>query len=336
MIGGDEWLEADPGEWERPDRPEWLEADGSEWVEAAAPVWSRGSGPGYRWPAAGLGARRAGTRGRGARRRRIPLWIKWSAVLALTALVFRKAIAYAVLVTLSAALHLIGLNLHLPSIKLAWPWTSIISGSITDTDVGPWVLQKIEGISKPALGTENFDFVFTHKVSKNIGFWPCWYASTFDAVGRASATVNLNPGSAWWTPSSGHYQLHVLSRPHGGQPGRLAVSIVLPLPQLPQSAHDISIDNTMSRPIDTQHSWTYPGFGCGLLIKPQFSVAILYGVAQNMAYYQATHNPQVTHPLIAAAEAEAEQIIRDDFIQPTVNALGYTLARFSLGWSGAP
>ena len=35
------------------------------------------------------------------------------------------------------------------------------------------MLQKIEGISKPALGQANFNFLFTHKVSKSIGPWPC-------------------------------------------------------------------------------------------------------------------------------------------------------------------
>ena len=74
-------------------------------------------------------------------------------------------------------------------------------GVTTDTDIGPWVLQKIEGISRPALGSETFNFVFTHKVSKSIGFWPCWYSSTFAAVGRASATVDLNPGPGWWAPA---------------------------------------------------------------------------------------------------------------------------------------
>ena len=144
-------------------------------------------------------------------RRRVPRWLKWGAILALAGLIFRKVIAFAVLTTLSAALHLIGLNVHLPSIKLTWPWQSITAGTTTDTDIGPWVLQRIEGISRPALGTENFNFVFTHKVSKSIGFWPCWYSSTFYAVGRASATVDLNPGPGWWAPASGHYQLTVLS-----------------------------------------------------------------------------------------------------------------------------
>jgi len=273
--------------------------------------------------------------GRRVRRRLLPWWVKWAAGIAVIGLIFRKALAFAVIAALSAALHLIGVNLHLPHLKLAWPWTSITAGTTTDTDVGPWVLQKIEGISRPALGTENFNFVFTHKVSKSIGLWPCWYSSTFYAVGRASATVDLNPGPTWWAPSSGHYRLQVLSRPTTGKAGQVAVTIVLPQPQLPQTVHDISVDNTLSRPLDTQHSWTYPGLGCGALIKPQFSDAVLYGEAQNLAFYQATHNPQVTRPLIAAAEAEASQIIRDNFVQPTVNALGYTLTSFGLRWSGA-
>jgi hypothetical protein len=114
-------------------------------------------------------------------------------------LIFRRAIAYVVLIALSAALHLVGLNLHLPSIRFGWPWQTISAGTTTNTDLGPWVLQKIEGISRPALGQANFSFYFTHKVSKSIGPWPCWYASTFYAVGHASATVDLNPGPAWWT-----------------------------------------------------------------------------------------------------------------------------------------
>jgi hypothetical protein len=274
-------------------------------------------------------------RSRPVRRRRLPWWAKWAAGLAVAALIFRKALAFVVITALSAVLHLVGLNIHLPHVNLAWPWTSITAGTTTDTNVGPWVLQKIEGISRPALGTETFNFVFTHKVSKNIGFWPCWYASTFYAVGRASATVDLNPGPSWWAPPTGHYRLQVLSRPVTGKAGQVAVTIMLPPPQLPQSVHDISVDNTLSHPIDTQHSWTYPGFGCGALIKPQFSESVLYGQAQNLAFTQATHNPQVTKPLIAAAENEATLIIRDNFVQPAVNALGYTLRSFSIRWAGA-
>jgi hypothetical protein len=269
------------------------------------------------------------------RRRRVPRRVKWAAIVIVIGLIFRKAVTWAVLVALSAALHVVGLNVHLPHIKLAWPWESISAGTTSNVDLGPWVLQKIEGISRPALGTENFNFTFTHKVSKNIGIWPCWYSSTFDAVGRASATVDLNPGPTWWTPATGHYRLQVLSRPVTGKPGRVSVIIALPQPQLPQSVHDVTIDNTLSHPVDTQHSWTYPGFGCGGLIRPQFAESVLYSQAQSLAFNQVRTNPQITRPLVSTAEAEAEVIIRDNFIQPTVNALGYLLADFTIRWSAA-
>jgi hypothetical protein len=270
---------------------------------------------------------------RPGRRRRIPRKLAWGASLVLVALIFRKIIAWAVLAVLSGALHLVGLNVRLPHVSFGWPWQSVTAGTTTDVSVGPWVLQKIEGISRPALGTANFTFTFTHKVSKNIGIWPCWYSSTFATTGRASATVDLNPGPGWWAPGTGHYQLQVLSRPATGVPGRVSVGIVLPRPQLPQSVHDVTVDNTMSHPVDVQHSWTYPGLGCGALIRPQFSVSVLYAQAQNLAFAQARNNPKVTGPLIKAAEAQAAQIIRNNFIQPTVNALGYTLAGFTIGWS---
>jgi len=266
-------------------------------------------------------------------RRRIPRKLTWAAVLVLAGLIFRKAIAWAALTALGATLHLVGLNLHLPHVTLAWPWQSVSAGTTTDTDIGPWVLQKIQGISRPALGTENFSFTFTHKVSKSIGIWPCWYSSTFATVGHASATVDLNPGPAWWTPASGHYRLQVLSRPAAGAPGRVSVAIVLPRPRLPQSVHDVTVDNTMSHPIDMQHSWTYPGLGCGALIRPQFSVSVLYAQAQSLAFAQVRSNPKVTGPLISAAQAQAALIIRNNFVQPTVNALGYTLTRFTIRWA---
>ena len=204
------------------------------------------------------------------RRLRIPGKLKWAAILIVAGLIFRKAIVWAALTALGATLHLVGINVHLPHVRFGWPWQSVTAGTTTDTNVGPWVLQKIQGISRPALGTENFNFTFTHKVSKSIGIWPCWYAATFATVGHASATVDLNPGPAWWTPATGHYRLQILSRPAGGAPGRVSVAIVLPQPQLPQSVHDVTVDDTMSHPIDVQHSWTYPGLGCGAMIRPQF------------------------------------------------------------------
>lgn len=289
------------------------------------------AGPGDPGPAGPRGYRRNGR----PRRRRVPPWLTRTAVVAAVGLIFRKAIASVVLTALSAALHLVGINAHLPRITFGWPWQTVSAGTSTNTDLGPWVLQKIEGISKPAFGQANFSFLFTHKVSKSIGPWPCWYASTFYAVGHASATVSLNPGAAWWKPASGHYRLQVLSRPLAGKPGHVTVTMVLPGPQLPQSVHDITIDNIPSKPIATQHSWTYPGFGCGTLLRPQFSESVLYSLAQQIAFYRSTHVPEITHPLISAAEAEAARIIRASFIQPTVNAFGYDLDHFTIRWAPA-
>jgi hypothetical protein len=271
-------------------------------------------------------------RRRWPRRPLVPRWAKWAALAVLAGLFFRRAVAWAVLAALSAALHLFGVNVNLPHLRFGWPWQSISAGTTTNTLVGPLVLQKIEGISRPALGTENFNFVFTHTVSKDIGLWPCWYSGTFAAVGHASATVNLNPGPAWWKPSTGHYQLRVLRAAAPGTPGRLAVSMALPLPQLPRSAHDVTVDNTLSKPISADHSWTYPGLGCGVLIQPQFAQSVLYAQAQDVAFQQATSLPSVTKPLVSAAETEATTMIRDNFLQPTVNALGYTLTQFSIRW----
>ncbi|HZC42292.1 MAG TPA: hypothetical protein VE343_16555 [Streptosporangiaceae bacterium] len=289
-----------------------------------------GTGPGGAGSGGGAGA------GPGRRRPRISRRVMWAAGLLVAGLVFRRAIASLVLMALSAALHLAGINAQLPSVRFGWPWQSVTAGTSTSTGLGPWVLQKIEGISRPALGEARFTFLFTHKVSKNIGPWPCWYASTFYAVGHASATVALNPGPDWWAPGSGHYRLAVRSRPGGGKPGHVTVAIVLPRPQLPQSVHDITIDNVPSRPIASQHSWTYPGFGCGVVLRPQFPESVLYAQAQSIAFYKARHAPQVTRPLIRTAEAEAARTIRDNFIQPTVNAFGYTLDRFSIRWAAGP
>jgi hypothetical protein len=125
----------------------------------------------------------------------------------------------------------------------------------------------------------------------------------------------------------------VLSRPAGGKPGTVAISMTLPPPQLPQSVHDITIDNIPSKPVSTEHSWTYPGMACGLILRPQFAQSVLYAQAQQIAFYKAVHSPTVTRPLIAAAEGEATQTIRDNFVQPTVNALGYRLTEFQLNWA---
>jgi hypothetical protein len=271
------------------------------------------------------------------RRRRwfhfIPRWVRWTAVIVIVGVIFRRAVAWAVLAALSGALHLFGASLHLPHVTFGWPWSSTTTAT---TDVGPLVLQKIEGVDKPALGTTTFNFLFTHSVSKPMGFLPCWYSATFYAVGRASATVNLNPGPSWWKPSTGHYVLRVLSKPTASTPGTVSVALALPLPQLPQSVHDVSIDNTLSKPVSSDHSWTYPGLACGVLIKPQFTQSVLYAQAQTEAFQQATTLKSVTQPLIAAAERQAATIINGNFITPTLAALHYRVTQFAIHWISPP
>lgn len=271
--------------------------------------------------------------GRALLRRVFPRWLRWTVLIVVAGVIFRRALAWLAVTALGAALHVIGINAHLPSVKFGWPWQSASATPANDTIVGPWVLQKIEGISRPALGTENFNFLYTRKVSKSIGPWPCWYSSTFYAVGHASATVNLNPGPSWWKPSTGHYQLRVLKAPVNGRGGQVAVTMTLPDPQLPQSVHDVTIDNTLSKPVSTSHSWTYPGLGCGALLRPQFAQSAVYAGAQQEAFSRVRHVSSVTRPLISAAENQATTMVRDNFIQPTLNSLGYTLTAFTLRWA---
>ena len=265
---------------------------------------------------------------------RVPRWVRWSAGVAIVILFFRRAVTWALIAGASGALHLIGVNPHLPHVTFGWPWSSLTAlPAASDVLVGPLVLAKIEGIDSPALGSTTFDFLFTHKVSKSMGFLPCWYSATFYAVAKASATVDLNPGASWWSPATGHYVLTVLSKPAGGTPGQVSVMMTLPAPQLPQTVHDVSVDNTLSRQVSSDHSWTYPGLACGAVINPQFTQAVLYAQAQQEAFTQATTVKGVTRPLIAAAEKQAGTIIDGNFIAPALGALGYKVASFTLRWA---
>ena len=223
------------------------------------------------------------------RRRRIPRLVTWSAVVLVIGLIFRRAIASVVLMALSAALHLVGLNVHLPSVKFAWPWQTITAGTTTNTDLGPWVLQKIEGISKPALGQANFNFYFTHKVSKNIGPWPCWYESTFYAVGHAAATVDLNPGAvlveaigrslpATGAQPSGARQ----SRPRGGEHGAAQPAAAAVGARRDDRQHPFAADRHAAQ-LDLSGPRLRPGAAAAV------RQSVLYSQAQYIAFYKATH-----------------------------------------------
>jgi len=63
---------------------------------------------------------------------------------------------------------------------------------------------------------------------------------------------------------------------------------------------------------------------------------VLYAQAQQIAFYRSTHVRQITRPLISAAQSQATLTVRDNFIQPTVNAFGYILDGFTIRWAAAP
>ena len=43
------------------------------------------------------------------------------------------------------------------------------------------------------------------------------------------------------------------------------------------------------------------------MLRPQFAESVLYAQAQQIAFYKSTRVPQITRPLISAAETEAAQ-----------------------------
>jgi hypothetical protein len=88
--------------------------------------------------------------------------------------------------------------------------------------------------------------------------------------------------------------------------------------------------------VSVQHSWTYPGIACGIVLRPQFPESVLYAQAQRIAFYRADHAAAITRPLISTAESQAARTIRDSFIQPAVNAFGYTLDKFTMAWAADP
>src|SRR5262245_8019088 len=106
--------------------PDGLEDDAGWLGDEAA--WQDQPGPLAPWHARPVGRTDPGYGpggGAGPRRRRISPKIKWAAVVLVLGLIFRRAIASVVLTTLSAALHLVGINAHLPNISFAWPGQTV-------------------------------------------------------------------------------------------------------------------------------------------------------------------------------------------------------------------
>jgi hypothetical protein len=210
--------------------------------------------------------------------------------------------------------------------------------------LGPAILQQVIGVDKPALGQANFAFDFTRTASHDIGPWPCWYSQGYHAQASASAYVSLNPGSDWWASSTGHYVMRRIGH-------QVTVSLALPTPTLP-TVHQVSVDNTLSGTFGKpDHSWTYPGFGCGGLLNPHFSNDEMGKLMQQIAFALATGQAVkidgvkmvsgtpsgvISSQVIASAEAEAKKMFTDDFIGPTVRAYGDKLTSLNIIWVPSP
>lgn len=203
----------------------------------------------------------------------------------------------------------------------------------TNTIIGNAIVTSVRGVDQPALGEADFNFDYTHKVDKSALLFKCWYSQTYHAQAHASAYVNLNPGKAWWA-KPGNYTMSRTGK-------QVSVTLSLPQPTLPD-VHQVAIDNTTSGPIGKpDHSFTYPGLGCGALINPHFSNDEMGKDMQEIAYALATGHAitldgitmqpgapsaaTIRSKVLAAAEAEAVTMYTNDFIGPTLTRLGYHL-----------
>ena len=190
----------------------------------------------------------------------VPRWVKWALPLAAAGFIFRRAIASVVLTALAATLHFLGLNVHLPSVRFAWPWQTITAGT-PPTPIGPVGAAEDRGHLPACPGPGQLQLRVHPQGVQEHRHLAVLVRQHVLRRGPRVGHRQPEPRPGLVDPGPGHYRLQVLSRPRGGQPGRVAVAMVLPPPQLPQSAHDVTIDNILSKPLDTQHSWTYPGFG---------------------------------------------------------------------------
>ena len=66
--------------------------------------------------------------------------------------------------------------------------------------------------------------------------------------------------------------------------------MALPLPQLPQSVHDVTVDNTLSKPI-YRSQLDLPGLRLRRAAPAAVRAVGLYAQAQDLAFYQATSLP---------------------------------------------
>jgi len=217
-----------------------------------------------------------------------------------------------------------------------------VKTTTTDQVIGNVILEKVAGVSDPALGRADFNFDIERKVDKSFLLFKCWYAQDWHAEAHASANVNFNPGPNWWAKGSGHYVMTRVGH-------QVTVNLVLPRPTLPATVHQVVIDNTTSHALGApMHSFSYPGPGCGPGVRnPHFSNEDFYPISQQIAFALVNGQPvkidnvtmlntatsaDIRQRVTAAAEAEAHQLYMTTFIGPTVAGYGDHLAAVNIKW----
>jgi len=222
--------------------------------------------------------------------------------------------------------------LRLPHISFSSP---VGPAATTITNVGPVILNRLEGLADPAPAEANYSFSFQiQKTRKILWFWTVGFADTYYVSGEGYAQVLLNPGSAYWKQHPGAFDLTVVRRPvaeaNGSvRPGDITLAVMLPQPSLPRSVSGVRLD-PVSGPVSGAAHWIGCAFhqSCGaaglahVYFTPQ--------VEQMIAYEKLTCVAGGDHGLAAAARQEAYSTIYG-WLGKFSGALHYHLS-FSISW----
>jgi hypothetical protein len=244
---------------------------------------------------------------------------------------------YAVIaVALLVAVQFLGSQvkwLHLPHISFSSP---VSPATTTITNVGPVILNHLEGIPNPAPAVANYSFNFQiRKTRRILWFWTVGFADTYYVSGEGYAQVLLNPSRTYWKQHPDAFDLTVVRKPvtaaNGSvKPGDITLAVTLPQPSLPRSVSGVRLDPA-SGPVSGAAHWVGCAFheSCGASDLAQ--VYFTPEVEQMVAYEKLACVAGRARDLAATARREAYSTIYgwlDKFSQ----ALHYNLT-LSISWT---
>lgn len=223
--------------------------------------------------------------------------------------------------------------LHLPHISFSSP---VGPAKTTITNVGPVILNHLEGIANPAPAVANYSFNFQiQKTRKVLWFWTVGFSDTYYVSGEGYAQVLLNPGSAYWKQHPDAFDLRVVRKPaheaNGSvRPGEITLALTLPQPNLPRGTGGVRLDPA-SGPVSGAAHWIGCAFHQSCGAADMAEVYFPPQVEQLIAYEKLSCVAGRALDLAATARHEAYSTIYgwlDKFSQ----ALHYNLA-MSISWT---